>query len=665
MERYQGKICILATQLIEDPDNPKGFISLANYKQLCHRGHINVTRRACYGTPALVDFDTLPLRYRQLYITSFGDPYKIMQDNFIATHIERDANAYSFYKNYRLDNGKSLPEERIEEYITNAEILSAIHKIVNNRRAMRKALSGSTHGIWENIAQAVADMDKEKYPHSLPTNHVRLREKVRSFINDGYESLIHKGYCNKNTEKVNEDAKLWLLARWANMVERVTSVEHLFFLYNKEAKVKGWKQIESVTTIRNYLYQEDVQELWHGYRYGESKSKEKFALQHSTRMPSMRDSLWYSDGTKLNLFYITDENKIETISVYEVMDAYSETLLGYHISKTEDYEAQYNAYKMAVQFAGHRPYQTTYDNQGGHKKLEAANFLNKVAHLSIKTQPYNGKSKTIESAFGRFQAQILKQHWFFTGQNITARAQESRANMEFILANKANLPTLQEVKDYYRDARNDWNNAPHSKTGTPRVEMYRNSYNPKSVPVTLLDMVDMFWLERPEPITLTAYGLSFTERKAKYDYLVYLEDGMPDQKWLRKNIDKKFVVKFDPDDMSMVMLYERDTTGLRFVKEAKVKVTVSRGKQEQEDWENSYITQVNNTNKILRTESMSEMDRILEIHDLLPEQHGLRSPGVRGMKKAAASDFGRATKAVSNAVPAIEGDDDDNIYNLM
>ncbi|MDZ4211432.1 MAG: hypothetical protein U1C59_06945, partial [Methylotenera sp.] len=422
-----------------------------------------------------------------------------------------------------------------------------------------------------------------------------------------------------------------------------------------------WKKIESDSSIRNYLYQEDVKELWWGYRYGEGKSKEKYNLQHSTRMPLMRDSLWYSDGTKLNYFYLTEDGKIETISVYEVMDAYSEVLLGYHISKTEDYKAQYAAYKMAVQFSAHRPYQITFDNQGGHKKLENGNFLAKLAHLSIKTQPYNGKSKTIELAFGRFQAMYLKRDWFFTGQNITAKANESRANMEFILSNKANLPSLEQIKEIYKERRQDWNNAPHpkAKNGETRLQMYLNSYNARTVKVELWDMVDIFWMERPEPIMLTAYGLSFVDQKTKYDYLVYNENNMPDQAWHRKNIDKKFVVKYDPDDMSMIMLYERDATGLRFVKEARTKLTVARGKQDQEDFETTYITRVNNTNKVLRTQSMEQMDEILAAHNLLPEQHGLNSPGGRGLggKKRKASTVGSYTKALSNAV--IDDDNDD------
>src|SRR5690606_34297952 len=238
---------------------------------------------------------------------------------------------------------------------------------------------------------------------------------------------------------------------------------------------------------------------------------------------------------------------------------------GFHVSKTEDYEAQYFAYKMAAKVSGHRPYEVKFDGQGGHKKLQTGNFLNKLAHLAIKTAPYNGRSKTIESAFGRFQKQLMKTKWYFTGQNITTKSQESKANTEFILANKNNLPTLEEVIEVYKELRAKWNNGIHPKTGIPRAEMYRNSTNPQTKELTVWEMVDMFWILRDKPVTVSGYGISFTEKKTKYTYMVYDENNIPDVSWLRQNIDKKLYVKFDPEDMSMIYLYEKDALGLRRV----------------------------------------------------------------------------------------------------
>jgi hypothetical protein len=85
----------------------------------------------------------------------------------------------------------------------------------------------------------------------------------------------------------------------------------------------GWKIISTAKTIYNFIYDEKIVSQWWGYRYGELKSKEKFSYQHKTRLPGMRDSLWYSDGTKLNYYYQyldkSGKRQIGTLQVYEVM----------------------------------------------------------------------------------------------------------------------------------------------------------------------------------------------------------------------------------------------------------------------------------------------------------------------------------------------------------
>ena len=235
----------------------------------------------------------------------------------------------------------------------------------------------------------------------------------------------------------------------------------------------GWKEVKSSKTLYNFLNSEDVKDLWWGHRYGELKSKEKFEMQFKTKLPTRPNALWYSDGTKLNYFYLDENNQMRTCMVYEVMDVASECFIGYHISDSENFEAQYAAYKMALQFAGVKPYQITFDNQGGHKKLGSANFLQNLSRLAIPTKPYNGKSKSIESAFGRFQSEYLKRDWFFTGMNIQTKKAESKANMEFILANKENLPTLEGIKKAYAARRHEWNTAKHPHSELTRLEMYK------------------------------------------------------------------------------------------------------------------------------------------------------------------------------------------------
>jgi len=429
VEWYQNRLCVHGGWLYGEGE----VMSKYNYDSLCRRKHLQVIRKACRNTPALVDYESMPDRFKSAIVNRVGNLYQLAKENQLLKHISHNAKALKFYQDYRFgnENERCLPKEAQLEYYNNSIVMNAVHIVFIDRKARRRALGGTTKNIWKDLSNAVNSLDKTKYKHSLPSSASRLKEKHKAYLKESYKVFIHGGYCNKNTEKLKDEVKLWVLGQWANNIERITSEEHLLEAYNLYAEEQRalstgantvWKEIKSASTLHNFLYSEGIKPLWWAARFGELKAKEKFMYQHSTLMPTMRDSLWYSDGTKLNYYYLDENGKIATISVYEVMDAYSEVMLGYCISKHEDYKSQHAAYKMALEFSGHKPYQITYDNQGGHKKLESSDFLTRLAHLAIKTQPYNGKSKTIESAFGRFQSQFLKRDWFFTGQNITAHS---------------------------------------------------------------------------------------------------------------------------------------------------------------------------------------------------------------------------------------------------
>lgn len=671
IHRYNHQVCIEAGFLY----NEAGVISKFDYKNMLQAGKLQKVRRACKGTPALVVYDTMPSDIKQEIESRYPSVKNLEQHNPLNDIIEIDQKAVRFFYDYEFGTGEKLPKRNIDQYIAEASIYNAIEKHLKKVLIQKKALKTKKGDVWQKMADYVQMLDANKYPHKLSTNGRRLKgiddegRSYRRYKKMGYEGLIHGNFLNKNSEKINDNAKLWVLARWADQVERCANLNQLWLEYNKEAKTKDWKPLKSEDSLRNYLYQEDVQPLWYAHRLGELKSKEKFSYQQSTKMPTMRDSLWYSDGTKLNYYYLDNNGKIKTCQVYEVMDAYSEVLLGYHISDTEDYKAQYSAYKMAVQISQHKPDQIGLDGQGGHAKLKNGNFLTKLSRLAVRTEPYNGKSKTIESAFGRFQAQFLKKDWYFTGQNIQAKRDESKANMEFILANKNNLPTLDEVKKVYEQRRKEWNSAPHHKTGKPRNEMYLTSKNPDTPQIDLWEMVDIFWVQREKPVTCSAFGISFQEQKEKYTYMVYADDNMPDVAWLAKNIDKKFIIKFDPEDMSLIYLYEDTPLGLRFVSEAKPKIEIHRGKQEQEEWEAEWIAKVRKANQELRIARRDEMERILEQHGRTAEQRGLNTPLIKGVessrnKKVKAketAEIGEHMKVMSNV--DITEDEDFNHYN--
>lgn len=206
MELYNNILCIEGGWLLNE-----GVIGESNYKQHILRGKFNQLRRACKGQTALIAYDSIPERFKSIIREKLGaDPYELVKDNFFKQYIKPDQQALDFYNDYKLDDGRFLPPDTITEYYHNAIILNAVHRAINNRMAKRKGLGGGKGNAWEKMVETVAEL--QGYKHSLPTNVRRFREKYTQYINEGYISLVHKGFLNDNRRKVNEQIEQVLIS---------------------------------------------------------------------------------------------------------------------------------------------------------------------------------------------------------------------------------------------------------------------------------------------------------------------------------------------------------------------------------------------------------------------------------------------------------------------
>lgn len=521
----------------------------------------------------MVEYDSLKTVLKEKAHLWLGEcPHAYYRKSWIKSYIEPDALAKRFFTTH-LVYGIGLATEDQDTYYTAVQWLNMIVK-VSSSKAILKANNCTTTQFWDTVCTLI-----NKEGVRLPGSYPRLTQKLKEYKPNNYAAVIKKGnFETNNAVKITDEVADWLVAMYALPV-RNNNAAYLHELYQIEAPKRGWKPIKDASTIYKFLHQEHIIQLWYGRKHGYNLAKEKFSYTLRTKLPALRDALWYSDGTKLNFFDSKGKLKASW-TVYEVIDVYSELLLGFHISKTEDHVAQYHAYKMALQTSGQKPYEIRTDGQGGHKKI--GSFLDKLTHHNIRTQAYNGKSKTIESIFGRLQKQIMSKFWFFTGQNITAKSIDSRANMEFIIENLKHLPDEKQMFQIYAECRKEWNNAKHPKHPETRLECYLNSSNPKAEPVDYLDMVELFWLESKKPITYFNSGITIEIGKTKYEYEV-LMNGMPDTEFRSKYINQKFIVKHDPENMDHVRLYLQTDKGLQFITIAEPRLVVPRAMQDHQD----------------------------------------------------------------------------------
>ena len=645
MEYYKKTLCVTHEELTSG-DDP--VIRSDTLRQNVHRGNIQSAHRGGgEGGYALYIYSSLPDKYQKRFVAKYGDPEQKLIREMIMSKVKKDENAELFFEEYRYDkNGEQVPlPERIQaEYVWNASVLNALISELDTLRPKRNMLGGSRN-VWETLLARVEEW-REEYAHTLPGSEGRLKSLVNQYRPQNYAVLVSGKYGNSNTLKIEEEAGRYLVALKRSRVPVYTDMQ-IFEEYNRVAPERGWKPLKSPRSLREWLNSSRIEPLWYDAVHGEMKAHQRYGRKHKTELPSRRDSLWYGDGTKLNLYYKDEHGNVRTIGVYEVMDAYSEVLLGFHISENENYEAQYHAYRMALQTSGHKPYELVHDNQGGHKKLERVSngLLAKISHIHRPTAPYSGQSKTIESAFGRFQSQVLHKDWRFTGQNITTKKASSRPNLEFIEANKDKLYTLAELKAKYVEARREWNEMKHPATGISRIGMYNTSVNEETEAVTARDMVDIFWVMTSRPSTFTSSGIEVTIGGKSRTYEVYSSPGVPDHEWRRRNTYKQFYVKYDPYDFGSVRLYWKDKGGeFRFERVAEPYMVIHRAIQDQGEGEAAFIRREQEANVQDRVERQVVAKEIEYEHGVAPEQHGLNTPKLKGITAEVQRQIDRRTK---------------------
>lgn len=636
MEYYNKILCVTFAELTGGRDPVMKANTLKCNVQRCN---IACARRGGgEGTQALYVWSSIPEKYRRRFVATYGDPEEKMREAMTKASIKIDAKAREYYEAYTyMDKDgqeRHLTEKMIEEYTINASVLGELEKMAARRQAIRSSLNAPMSGAWDLILDSSERM-RESYGHTLPGTLARLKTRLKAWKADGYQSVVSGKLGNSSALKITGDFLKLIVALKRSKVPVYTDAQ-LFEKANEIAEERGWKPIRSLSGMKKWLNSPSVEPLWYDAVYGEQAARQRYGRKHKTALPTRRDTLWYGDGTKLNLYYRDEQGKVRTTQVYEVIDAMSEVLLGYCISDTEDYEAQYHAYRMAIQKSGHKPYEIVYDNQGGHKKLDSDGFIGKICRVHRPTQPYNGESKTIESVFGRFQAQVLHKDWRFTGQNVTAKKASSRPNVEFIEANKDSLYTLEELKDAYAAARKEWNEGVHPATGERRIDMYENSVNEETQEVTLHDMVDMFWVFTKRMATFTDQGLQVTIKGEKRQYEVCSSPGVPDHEWRRKHTYERFIVAYDPYDFASIRLYTKGTDGsLRFERTAEPYILIHRALQDQQGTDDAkFIRQEQEANLQDRIERTVAGRTIAAEHGTDAEQQGLHSPKLKGTTAA-------------------------------
>jgi hypothetical protein len=190
--------------------------------------------------------------------------------------------ASDYLEDYRLTDGRNLPRDARREYYANAIVLDAIHKMITDKRAKHSALGHKAQRQWEQISEAVQELDRSKYPHALPANARRLEDRYKKYLKDGVDSLIHKNFANKNAAKVDDDVKESVIAELMADPRNLDNAQVMKF-YNMMAGAAGWKTITSATVA---LWRDKFETMIFAGRRGSVAFSNKKSMQVKRSAPT-------------------------------------------------------------------------------------------------------------------------------------------------------------------------------------------------------------------------------------------------------------------------------------------------------------------------------------------------------------------------------------------
>lgn len=193
MINYGGYTCIRASELYES-----GVMSKANYEALAKRRKLNVVRRGGGpGTPALVEWDSIPERFRMRLMETNpmdGDSRLI---EYIKANYEYDREAVAYFA-----ADTRLSADKVREYSTEASILNCVRGLYRKAEASQRMMGGSFS--WGQMAKCI-EILRSEYPSNLPTSDRRFKQKYLRYCKEGYGALIEGTIGNENRRKVSAE----------------------------------------------------------------------------------------------------------------------------------------------------------------------------------------------------------------------------------------------------------------------------------------------------------------------------------------------------------------------------------------------------------------------------------------------------------------------------
>lgn len=646
----------------------QGITSKDNYDAYVKRHKMRVVRRGCRNTPAMIDYESMPDRFKRAVCEKLGrSPYQDVKKSQIEINIEHDAKLSQFFDDYSFDNGRRLPRETRLEYYNNAIVLKGIHRMLGEKRAMWKAKGKRFVAKWDEISEGCKELDRKLYNHNLPVNQRRLQEKYTRFVKEGPGSLIHKNFCNSYAARIDDDVKADMLLFLISDPRNFDNSQ-VMKMYNTLAEQAGWKKITTGTVS---IWRDKNETDLYARRRGVTAFKNKKTMQVKRSAPTAPLYYLTLDGWDVELLYQKTETNKRTgysnttyhnrVNAVIVLDPCCKYPLGYAIGTNESpdliQEALRNAARHTQQLFGkmYRAHQIQSDRYAT-KKMSP--YYQALGEKYTPAQAHNAKAKVIEPWFNYFNKKYCQMQGNWSGFGITTN-RENQPNPDFLNKIRKQFPDFEGVCDQV----SRMIEAERAELHEKYMSMWDAASHDSKIELTQENYLMHFGLSTERPIMMQASGLHPTINGQKRDYDSF-------DITFRDHLSVKWYVKYDPQDLSCVLAVSEDES-LRYLLESKYVQPMAL--KDREDGDSDQLQRVRQFNKQL-TEKVA--NRVSEIEEtakdfiqMLPQLETLNRLVIadsHGQHKDRRNKLpaGETKKVKTNGQLSTDDDEDINLYNM-
>jgi len=419
-----------------------------------------------------------------------------------------------------------------------------------------------THAIFNTIL----NLQKSKFKlidlfrvYSQYPNLMFQTEYYKSFTNkikrirNGKEieaELLH-GLRGKrgNATKVSDDIIKLIIRHFSNpkklnAPQILDLVNHYLINLNRNTI--------SLSTVYRIIGNPMVKNRYLVSRYGIRYAEQELFPHSIFNPPKNPGELWQLDGTRCQFVYKTKKSRFNFLYIFVVFDTMSKKVVGCSLDNSENADMIMHALKKACQNTGYLPkniihdHGTSFNSQILNEFRARSKFMGTLWHKSPVGLPRDNGA--VERFFGVFQESFCKLADGYLGDGITSKNINGKPNPEELKkhTNQKNLRTREQLITLIQELIAKYNQGLQGRRSPNSIHENAQSVFAKELnPVTYSQL---FW--KIKEITVRKSTIIFQYNNEQFIYIVYDEDFM-----LRYR-NSKVLVRFDPDNMDEVFVFD-------------------------------------------------------------------------------------------------------------